>query len=385
MEMRNEPNRFRTLSSYVAAFLLHVLIFLLLSVSGFLGSGSGSGDDPPNSGDTASLESQPLDLIFVEVAQSLPEPPPDDTPFYSNQDSVAESETIEEDADNLAPIDGNQENSIRLEDTNLIDSLRSQQMPENASQSEQNSENQPEPENASQVSAPPPQITVQAPELPEVTGSPVQPSEDSPQESDAPLPPIPNQGSMQKEDIQSKWSQLFGSSDDQGEESETIQESQENQWQSSESAITRPPQPISERRPRSLAEARRKNQLVGEKSLVKSTARRLGTTGMVDAQSKSFGDYDLRMQVAIQNTWYGIVSNLVLGEVDRGRVVIKFRLLENGSIEPTQVTESSVGLLLSASCQEAIERAAPFGPWPKKMRDEIGMAWRDITFTFNYL
>lgn len=373
--MRNEPNRIRTLSSYVAAILLHVLLFLLLSVTGFLDSASVSGDDPAARGDVASLESLPLDLIFVEVSEAIPAPPPEDTPFYSSQDSVAESETVEDDADNLAPMDGGQEDSLRLEDTSLIDSLRSQEMPDSASQPEQVPDNQPEPDNSKQISAPPPPMTVQAPDLPEATGSPMQPAGESTEEPEAILPPVPTLGAMPKENIQSKWSQLFGESDDQGEESETLRESDASRQQ----------QTSPERRPASLAEARRRNQLVGEKSLVKSSARNLGTTGMVDAQSKSFGDYDLRMQVAIQNTWYGIVSNLVLGEVDRGRVVVKFRLLENGSIEPTQVSESSVGLLLSASCQEAIERAAPFGQWPKEMREEIGMAWRDITFTFNYL
>ena len=45
--------------------------------------------------------------------------------------------------------------------------------------------------------------------------------------------------------------------------------------------------------------------------------------------------------------------------------------------------DTDVGDVLSIVCQKAIMDPAPFGPWPRQMRIELGDN-RDVRFTFHY-
>jgi hypothetical protein len=398
------------LASYCAAVVIHILGLIALVLLEKSGLTMLSGPDDQTR--TADLQPIQMDLILVEVPNAEMEKPDDETPFYSDRDSRAESETVEPEADNIAPIDGEQTETLRLEDVDLVESLMAQTSPETADQdqssppaesgspstsqnasptpanpdssqqptAEQTAENDntqntgdPSP-NPRNNNAPPPPFEIKSPDLPvsSVTDLPVEKVDPD----DTQLRPVPTPTPTPERDRQ--WEALFGTSDGETEPEEPsrIQPTEQNYQE---------PSPQPQGRPRSLAEARKRNQIIGEKTLVESTARKIGMVGMIDSLNRSFGDYDLRMTVAIQNAWYKIVGNLVIGEIDRGQVIIKFRLLENGSIEPTRVHQSSVGLLLTASCQEAIETAAPFGKWPKKMKEEIASPFREITFTFNYL
>ncbi|MCD8534390.1 MAG: hypothetical protein LR011_06250 [Verrucomicrobia bacterium] len=365
------------IGSYAAAILIHLLVFGLWHAFADDTLWTASASDPDSD-----MHSPPeIELTFVEVPSPDTKVPNPDAPFYSDRDSQAASDAPTPEPSPLSLVEGQEQEILRLVRSDLLDSLESQMTPDSQEATETEPQEQPEVEPqettvteaqepsdeteespAPEESVPPPPIQVVSPMLPEE--SPDSLVEQESTEEEARIQPLPQSDPVVTPP--DRWQPVFN----QAQKSETSQET------------TTPPKPSS--RPRSLSEARKRNQLVGEVTKVESLSDNLCCTGMVDAQNKSFGDYDLRLQVAIQNAWYRIVNSLVIGTTERGTVIIKFRLLENGSVEPTTVDRTSVGLLLTAACQDAIEGAAPFGAWPQKMREEIGKPSRDITFTFGY-
>lgn len=357
------------IGSYAAAILIHLFIFGLWHAladdklwSASVSESGSQVDSPPE-----------IELSFIEVPNPDTQVPNPDAPFYSDRDSQAASDSPVPDPSPMSPIEGQEQEILRLVTSDLIDSLESQMAPDSQQTTDADPQEQSESETGEQPdesqetpspgeNVPPPPIQILSPMLPEE--SPDSLVEHQSTDDEARIQPLPQSDPIQTPP--DRWQPVYNS----------VQKSE------SRPEAANPTQPNS--RPRSLSEARKRNQLVGEVTKVESLSDNLCCTGMVDAQNKSFGDYDLRLQVAIQNAWYRIVNSLVIGTTERGTVIIKFRLLENGSVEPTTVERSSVGLLLTAACQDAIEGAAPFGAWPQKMREDIGKSSRDITFTFGY-
>lgn len=355
--------------AFFTAMLIHIALFLF-----FGGPGQGIFDHffPEDSEELVEEEDQkkPLNMVFVEIQNPDQSQPKEETPFYSNQNSQAQTENPTEEKSNLAPQEGEQEDLLRFENVTLQESVASQFSPPETQKEESKVSDQSSPGEAEETEvdqsedAQSPPLTVKSPDLPESRES-VETL--SVKDESSELPPIESVKVFK--DTQS--------------ESEDWRNSilKPNQVTKNQTASSQP----RKRRPKNLREARTNKKLVGEKTrILEQSPNNQGVTGMVDASNKSFGDYDLKVQVAIQNLWYKYISGLIAGSVDRGMVRIKFRLHESGSIEQTKVMESAVGSLFTASCQDAIENAAPFGKWTKKMRDEIGKPYRDIIFTFYY-
>lgn len=355
--------------AFFAAVFIHVAIYLF-----FNGPGMNLMSQlfPEVSEKPARIEPQKqlLDMVFVEVPSTAQSPPDEETPYYSNQDSQAHTEDPTKEDTNLAPQEGEQEDILRLEDVTLEESVTSQLQPDESESEDSNQSEQAEPleddnsdnlENGEGSSA---AISVRPPTLPDNKGTPPALTADE-KESEFPAIDKINVNQDINTDAPDRKKALI---------------------EPPEAAKPAPPSSRPrKKRPRNLREAKKAKNLVGEKTRILSQSdKNPGATGMVDASNKSFGDYDLRLQVSIQNTWYKYISNLIAGSVDRGVVKIKFRLHESGSIEETKVLETAVGSLFTASCQDAIENAAPFGKWTKKMRNEIGKPYRDIIFTFIY-
>jgi outer membrane biosynthesis protein TonB len=136
-------------------------------------------------------------------------------------------------------------------------------------------------------------------------------------------------------------------------------------------------------RPRNLQEARaRRNLLVGERMKQPGGVRNVGRVA-VDVKATAFGAYDAAFIAAVQDRWYNILDAYPYS-LRSGKVVVKFKLMHDGSIRQLTVGEESVGELQSLFCQRAIMEPAPYAPWPSDMRRIIGDPHRDVTFTFYY-
>ena len=68
-----------------------------------------------------------------------------------------------------------------------------------------------------------------------------------------------------------------------------------------------------------------------------------------------------------------------------GKVVVKFRLHPDGSVDRVKTESSEVGDLLTFFCESAIIEPNPYPRWPSELFDQHGKDPIEITFTFTYL
>lgn len=136
-------------------------------------------------------------------------------------------------------------------------------------------------------------------------------------------------------------------------------------------------------RPKSLQEARAKrNMTVGERMKQEGGVRNMGRVSL-DVKATAFGTYDAAFIAAVQDRWYTILEAFPYS-LRSGKVVIHFKLWQDGRITELKVREESVGELQSLFCQRAISEPAPYSPWPSDMKRMIGDPFREVTFTFYY-
>ncbi len=143
------------------------------------------------------------------------------------------------------------------------------------------------------------------------------------------------------------------------------------------------PAPPPEPKPRTLAEAKAEQKAGGiftEKSHQEGNAPRVGRLAF-EAAGTPFGVYDAKFIAAVQEQWYTLLQNR---NGKPGRVVVDFRLHDDGRITDLRVAETSVDALLSYICEQAILKPAPYERWPKTMRETVGAPQRDVRFTFHY-
>ena len=139
-------------------------------------------------------------------------------------------------------------------------------------------------------------------------------------------------------------------------------------------------------RPRTVAQARAQqgqSAITGEKMKQEGGVKRFGVESTLDARATSYGAYDAAVIAAIQQRWYTLLDERSYSLERSGKVVIKFRMKYDGSIQNLEVVDADVGELLSIVCAKAIDDPAPFGAWPRQMRVELG-DFRDVRFTFHY-
>ena len=115
-----------------------------------------------------------------------------------------------------------------------------------------------------------------------------------------------------------------------------------------------------------------------------TAVRRLATSSLLDVKASPFGDYDRAIIVAIQNRWFDLLDMRGFGHEKSGRVVLSFRLHQDGRITQMNVDENTVDEMLSLLCQKAILDPAPYARWPSDMRRMIGADYREVKFTFYY-
>lgn len=135
-------------------------------------------------------------------------------------------------------------------------------------------------------------------------------------------------------------------------------------------------------RPRTLEEARARNQLAGQKSKVDGGTKLRGKV-QLDVKVTPFSSYDAAFIAAVQQRWYDLLDSQQFAQ-HSGKVVLEFRLSYDGKIADLKVSDNEVGEILSLLCQRAILDPAPYKPWPTDMRRMIGANYREVTFTFFY-
>jgi hypothetical protein len=142
------------------------------------------------------------------------------------------------------------------------------------------------------------------------------------------------------------------------------------------------PQP----KPRTIVEALSRPQnsaIAGERMRQDGGVQPHAERVSLDVAGTSFGAYDAALVAAIQSRWYSLLDAQRLTRAT-GRVVVSFRLHDDGTITDMVAEDSTVDVLLSALCQRAVIDPAPYAPWPSDMRRQVGESYRDVHFTFFY-
>lgn len=136
-------------------------------------------------------------------------------------------------------------------------------------------------------------------------------------------------------------------------------------------------------RPRTLREAKKNVNLVGNATKQEGGVRRHSLIAQLDVRGTPFGNYDAAFIAAVQKRWYDVLSQsgVVTGP---GKVVIVFKLHSDGRITDLEEISSTVSSLQSLLCQRAILDPAPYSPWPSELRRAVQGDVREVKFTFYY-
>jgi hypothetical protein len=87
---------------------------------------------------------------------------------------------------------------------------------------------------------------------------------------------------------------------------------------------------------------------------------------------------------AIQNRWFDLLQVRGYAVMQKGQVLLRFRLHANGSVTDLEILGSDVELALSLLCQSAVRDPSPYDLWPKQMRDEMTSDSELLTLVFIY-
>jgi outer membrane biosynthesis protein TonB len=133
---------------------------------------------------------------------------------------------------------------------------------------------------------------------------------------------------------------------------------------------------------KSLAQVRQeKGIIVGEQMKQDGGVARQGL-GAFNVSRGPMGEYGSRMWAAVQQKWYAILDERRFAGEHVGKVVVKFKLYPNGSVDEVVAVEDSAGE--GVFCEIAITGAARFGEWNNEMRSTYGSKPLDCMCVFWY-
>lgn len=138
-------------------------------------------------------------------------------------------------------------------------------------------------------------------------------------------------------------------------------------------------------RPRTVKQAKSQSRLKGVKMEQSEKAKRMALTSLPDEKEKPFAPYNLIIIDAVQNRWHQLFDAQRSAPNLTGRVVLQFKLHQDGRVTEMKVLESTVGESLSLFCQKAVLDLSPFARWPAEMRKQIAADSRTVTLIFKYL
>ncbi len=103
----------------------------------------------------------------------------------------------------------------------------------------------------------------------------------------------------------------------------------------------------------------------------------------LDVRLTGYGDYDARFVQAVRLAWLRFREKP--GWFHPGRVVVDFKLHHDGTISELTVQKNAATAVQSYYCKEALTGPAPFEKWTEAMLREIGTNVRSCRFSFHYL
>jgi hypothetical protein len=124
--------------------------------------------------------------------------------------------------------------------------------------------------------------------------------------------------------------------------------------------------------------------LMGQRMKQEGGVKRFSIQASVDTRATPLGVYDARFIQAVQRCWYDLLDAQRYSLDRVGKVVLEFRLTQDGRITGMKVLESDVGDIYTTLCQLSITKPAPYEKWPPDMRRMVGTNYRDVRFTFYY-
>jgi len=98
----------------------------------------------------------------------------------------------------------------------------------------------------------------------------------------------------------------------------------------------------------------------------------------------AFTSYDKRCVKSVKDCWYRLLEPLEEKPLQKGTVIIKFNLHDDGEITELKIVKNTTSALLASICQKAVSDSAPFEAWPPQMLEAEGKPRRAVTFTFKY-
>lgn len=102
----------------------------------------------------------------------------------------------------------------------------------------------------------------------------------------------------------------------------------------------------------------------------------------LDATFSEFGEYEQQFYAALQAGWYQEIQ--FFQPIDTAtRVVVRFKILADGTIEWTEVLFSNASEIATIICETAITKRSPFRPWTEEMVKVFGQS-RELTVRFHY-
>jgi hypothetical protein len=133
-------------------------------------------------------------------------------------------------------------------------------------------------------------------------------------------------------------------------------------------------------RPRTLAEVHERQKMRADQRTPQKTSARHEFVAK-DGRARGREDYDAAFIVAVQRRW-GQLLNSHAFVPHPGKVVLNFRLSQDGQITQMQETLYDVGPFVGLLCQAAVLDQAPYPAWPPEMRQVMGEDYHYVTFTF---
>jgi hypothetical protein len=297
-----------------------------------------------------------IPMTFIETDPSAPaEEPPKDTSYYSDQSRTAANLKSEAKA-KVPKIDGKQQQVPRL-----ADQARPQLKP------------QPRPEKSQEPAPPEPQ-----PLQPETLKT------ESVAES-KPQPPPPKEKSVAQTALKPEPELKPGD----------LEMGTPKPPQKAAPAFTadpllntapvEPTPPAHRPRPRTLAMAREQSgMLAGEKMKQEGGVPRVSMHASPNIRGTAFGAYDAAFIAAVQSRWFGLLEQRAFVGNQTGKVVLDFRLHQDGRITDMHVQEAEVNETLSYICERAVQEPAPYQKFPSDLRRLLPNDYREVRFTFFY-
>jgi hypothetical protein len=297
-----------------------------------------------------------IPMTFIETDPSTPtEEPAKKTVYYSNQSTAAANLKSEADA-KVPKIDGKQTQVPRL-----ADQARPQPNP------------QPQPQKSAEPTPPEPQPlqpeTQKAETVAESKPQPPAPKEKSiAQPAPKPEPELkPGDLEMGTPKPAKKVASAFTA--DPPLQSQPVE----------------PTPPARRPRPRTLAMAREQSgMLAGEKMKQEGGVPRVAPRISMDVTGSLFGAYDAAFIAAVQSRWFGLLDQRQFVGNQSGKVVLDFRLHQDGRITDMHVKEADVNETLSYICERAVQEPAPYQKFPADLRRLLPNDYREVRFTFFY-